>query len=145
MTIIATFITGFLFGLGLVVSGMTNPAKVQNFLDVFGAWDASLLFTMGGAVVTTAIGFWLVFKRQRPMFSQVFHIPSAADIDGRLIVGSALFGIGWGLVGYCPGPAITALPFGGAPTLTFVVSMLAGMGSARVIHSLFNRAQPARH
>jgi len=133
MSIALTFIASLLFGLGLVVSGLANPAKVLNFLDITGAWDPSLAFTMGGAVITTAIGFQLVFKRARPVFAHVFHLPTAHALDGNLIAGSALFGIGWGLVGYCPGPAITALSSGGVPALTFVAAMLAGMMIARAL------------
>ena len=131
MAIAMTFIASFVFGLGLIVSGMTNPAKVQNFLDITGAWDPSLIFTMGGAVLTTAIGFWFVLKRDRPVFADVFHLPEADEIDDKLIAGSALFGVGWGLVGYCPGPALTAMTIGGTPTLVFVAAMLAGMLLAR--------------
>lgn len=135
MTIVITFLASLLFGLGLVVSGLANPAKVQNFLDVAGAWDPSLALTMAAAVVTTAAGFWLVLKRDRPIFAEIFHLPAANEIDGKLVSGSALFGIGWGLAGYCPGPAITALTLGGTPTLAFVTAMVAGMALGRYIQS----------
>lgn len=131
MAVLLTFLAGLTFGLGLVVSGLANPAKVLNFLDLAGAWDPSLAFTMGAAVLTTALGFWFVMKRERPMFAEAFHLPTATDIDNKLIGGAALFGIGWGLIGYCPGPAITALTLGGMPTLTFVAAMLAGMAAGR--------------
>jgi uncharacterized protein len=133
MAIIMTFIASLLFGLGLVVSGLASPAKVQNFLDVAGNWDPSLAFTMGGAVLITALGFWIVLKRDRPLFAEVFHLPKATDIDSKLVSGAALFGVGWGLVGYCPGPAIAALTVGGTPTLTFVGAMLVGMLLARLV------------
>ncbi len=137
MAIAMTFVASFVFGLGLVVSGMTNPAKVQNFLDIAGMWDPSLIFTMGGAVVTAAIGFWFVLKRDRPMFADVFQLPAADDIDVKLVAGAALFGIGWGLVGYCPGPALTAVTLGETPTVIFITAMLAGMMLARSLPRIF--------
>ena len=142
MAIAMTFVASFVFGLGLIVSGMTNPAKVQNFLDIAGVWDPSLLFTMAGAVLTTAIGFWFVLKRGRPIFADVFHLPAADEIDGKLVAGATLFGIGWGLIGYCPGPALTAISIGGTPTLVFVAAVLAGMMLARLLPQIFN--QPSR-
>ncbi len=145
MAIAVTFLASLLFGLGLVVSGLANPAKVQNFLDVAGAWDPSLAFTMAAAVATTALGFWFVLKRDTPLFSEVFHLPTAQEIDGKLIAGAALFGVGWGLVGYCPGPAITALTLGGVPTLTFVAAMLAGMMLSRFLLAPAPQSSPARN
>ncbi len=145
MAIAVTFLASLLFGLGLVVSGLANPAKVQNFLDVAGAWDPSLAFTMAAAVATTALGFWFVLKRDTPLFSEVFHLPTAEEIDGKLIAGAALFGVGWGLVGYCPGPAITALTLGGVPTLTFVAAMLAGMMLSRFLLAPAPQSSPARN
>lgn len=144
MAIVVTFIASLLFGLGLIVSGLANPAKVQNFLDVAGTWDPSLALTMAAAVVTTALGFWLVLKRDRPIFAEVFHLPTASEIDARLIAGAALFGVGWGLVGYCPGPAITALTLGGIPTVIYVAAMLAGMMLSRFLFSPAPRSRPAR-
>lgn len=144
MAVIVSFIASLLFGLGLVVSGMTNPAKVQNFLDITGAWDASLIFTMGGAVATAALGFWFVLKRDRPVFSEAFYLPVARDIDASLILGAALFGVGWGMVGYCPGPAITALTIGGTPALVFVIAMLAGMMLARLMPKILLLPRQAR-
>jgi uncharacterized protein len=125
--ILTGLIAGLLFGIGLSVSEMINPAKVLNFLDIFGQWDASLAFVMAGAVVTTAIGYRLVFRRSRPLFEGKFMLPTRQDIDVKLVAGSALFGIGWGLGGYCPGPAIAGLAFGAVETLVFVASMAAGM------------------
>ena len=145
MAIVVTFIASLLFGLGLVVSGLANPAKVQNFLDVAGAWDPSLALTMAAAVVTTGLGFWFVLKRDRPMFAEVFHIPTSSEIDGKLIAGSALFGVGWGLVGYCPGPAITAVTLGGFPTVTFVAAMLAGMMLSRFFFAPATRSSTVRN
>lgn len=144
MAIVMTFVASLLFGLGLIVSGLANPAKVQNFLDITGAWDPSLIFTMGGAAITTALGFWLVFKQDRPVFAEVFHLPTTRNIDGNLIAGAALFGVGWGLVGYCPGPALTALTIGGTPTLLFAGSMLAGMMLGRLLPAIVTFSKPAR-
>ncbi len=106
---------------------MTNPAKVLNFLDFAGSWDPSLAFVMGGAVITTTIGYRLAWRSKSPLCDAIFHLPQKTRIDARLVAGAALFGIGWGLVGFCPGPALTALSFGGWPTLLFVAAMVAGM------------------
>ena len=110
MRILSTLFASLLFGMGLILSGMANPAKVQNFLDLFGTWDPSLAFVMGGAIMVTMPGFWLVQKRKTPLFHDVFHLPTGTDFDARLVVGAATFGIGWGLGGFCPGPALTSLP-----------------------------------
>lgn len=131
MAVLATLVSGLLFGLGLIVSGLANPAKVLNFLDIAGSWDPSLAFTMGAAVATTAVGFLLVQKRARPLFAERFYLPDARDADARLLTGAAVFGIGWGLAGYCPGPAVTAITIGGVPTLIFLSAMLAGMWLSR--------------
>jgi uncharacterized membrane protein YedE/YeeE len=133
MQVIATFLSGLLFGLGLVASGLINPAKVRNFLDIAGTWDASLALTMTAAVVTTGLGYRLAFAKPAPLFGRNFHVPTATAIDARLITGAALFGIGWGMVGYCPGPAIAALSAGSVSTFLFVVAMLAGMAIARAL------------
>jgi uncharacterized membrane protein YedE/YeeE len=131
MQAIATLVSGLLFGLGLVESGLINPAKVLNFLDVAGTWDASLALTMGAAVVTTSLGYRIAFAKSAPLFGGSFHVPTATAVDARLVTGAALFGIGWGLVGYCPGPAIAALSAGSVSTFIFVAAMLAGMATAR--------------
>ncbi len=129
---IFALLAGLIFGLGLIVSGMSDPAKVLNFLDVFGAWDPSLAFVMGGAILVTAPGFALITRRRsRPLFGERFHIPARQDLDPRLIGGSAIFGIGWGLGGFCPGPALAAFPIAATGTLIFVPFMLAGMWLAR--------------
>jgi uncharacterized membrane protein YedE/YeeE len=117
---------GFLFGIGLWVSGMANPRKVLGFLDVTGDWDASLMFVMGGAVMVTAVAFRFVLRRDKPFFSETFHLPTKKDIDLPLVAGSALFGIGWGIAGYCPGPALTALSTLSAESAVFVAAMVAG-------------------
>ena len=121
------FLCGLLFGLGLVLSGMSDPAKVLNFLDLFGPWDPSLLFVMGGAVVTTFIGYRLAWGRGAPLLAEAFDLPKAKAIDRPLIGGAALFGIGWGLSGYCPGPAWTGLLLLAPGTLVFVPAMLVGL------------------
>lgn len=125
------FAAGLLFGVGLVVSGMANPAKVLNFLDLLGSWDPSLAFVMGGAVVTAFIGYRLAWRRDRPVLLPSFEIPSRADLDPPLLTGAALFGVGWGLGGFCPGPAWTAVPLMAPGTLVFVPAMLVGMGIAQ--------------
>ena len=126
-----TLISGLLFGFGLLLSGMADPAKVQNFLDLFGTWDPSLAFVMGGAIAVTMPGFWLVIRRNKPFFNEVFHLPSRTDLDARLITGAAIFGVGWGLGGFCPGPAVTALPLAAEGTLIFVATMLTGMAASK--------------
>lgn len=124
--------SGLIFGIGLIVSGMANPAKVLNFLDLLGSWDPSLAFVMGGAILVTAPGFaWLARTRSRPFFDSTFRIPEKRDLDPKLIAGAAIFGAGWGLGGFCPGPALTALPLAATGTLIFVPFMLAGMWAAR--------------
>ena len=128
-----TLISGLLFGFGLLLSGMADPAKVQNFLDLFGTWDPSLAFVMGGAIAVTMPGFWLVIRRNKPFFNEVFHLPSRTDLDARLITGAAIFGVGWGLGGFCPGPAVTALPLAAEGTLIFVVTMLTGMAASKYV------------
>lgn len=137
MRAIVQFLIGLLFGLGLVVSGMSDPAKVLNFLDLAaiptGGWDASLAFVMGGAVIVTLIGYRLVWARGRPVFDDVFHLPLAKHIDVPIVAGPAIFGVGWGLAGFCPGPAFTALGTGSSQAILFVVAMLAGMVAARMM------------
>jgi uncharacterized protein len=137
MAVLLQFIIGLVFGLGLIVSGMSNPAKVLNFLDFAairsGTWDASLAFVMAGAIAVTFIGFKLAFKRSQPVFGAKFHLPTREDIDARVVAGPAIFGVGWGLSGFCPGPAVTALGFGTSSAVIFVAAMLAGMWLARFI------------
>lgn len=125
---IAALIAGLIFGLGLTISEMVNPAKVLGFLDLLGTWDPSLAFVMGAALIVTAIGYRLVWTRARPVFADRFQVPGNRQIDTRLAIGAVLFGIGWGLVGLCPGPAISALTFGGAQVFLFLSAMAVGMG-----------------
>jgi len=129
---IFALLSGLIFGIGLIVSGMADPAKVLNFLDVFGTWDPSLAFVMGGAIAVTAPGFaWLFRSRQTPYFDSTFRVPTRNDLEPKLLTGAAIFGIGWGLGGFCPGPALTALPLASSGTLIFVPFMLGGMWIAR--------------
>lgn len=130
--ILAAAATGLLFGIGLVLSQMVNPAKVIGFLDIAGEWDPALGFVMGSALITATIGFRFVLKQPAPSFAAAFQIPTRTDIDLRLVSGSALFGIGWGLSGYCPGPAIAGAGLALTPTLIFLVAMLGGMGLYRL-------------
>ncbi len=131
---------GLIFGVGLLISGMANPAKVQNFLDLAGSFDPSLIFVMGGALVVTFAGYRLVLRRQRPFLTDGFLLPTLKDVDLRLVVGASLFGIGWGLSGFCPGPAIVSLPLLAKGTLIFIPCMLAGSAFARLITQA-NRAR----
>jgi hypothetical protein len=126
MPFLIALIAGSLFGLGLAVSGMMNPAKVLSFLDVTGNWDPSLMLVMGGAVALTVPGFWLILKRPAPFLDRKFYMPDATVIDKPLLAGAALFGLGWGMVGLCPGPAIAGLSTGEPRLALFVVAMLAG-------------------
>lgn len=124
---LSALIAGVVFGIGMAVSGMTNTTRVQGFLDVFGAWDPTLAFVMGAGLVVTTLGYRLVFRRPAPLFADVFSLPTRTDIDARLLLGAAIFGIGWGLVGYCPGPALAGLSYGYPQTLAFVPAMIAGL------------------
>jgi uncharacterized protein len=124
--IVALF-AGALFGLGLAVSGMTNPAKIIGFLDVAGEWDPTLAFVMGGALLVTIPAFRLILGRPRPILVDGFALPTKSALDGRLLGGAALFGVGWGLSGFCPGPAVAALVTGLAPVFAFVAAMMVGM------------------
>ncbi len=128
---LASLACWLIFGIGLIVSGMSNPAKVLNFLDFAGTWDPSLLFVMAGAVVVTFVGFRLVHTQPRPLFADRFHVPTARDIDMPLIAGSVCFGLGWGLGGFCPGPAMTSVALHATGTLIFVPMMLIGMWLGR--------------
>lgn len=128
---LGALLAGAVFGLGLAVAQMIDPRKVLGFLDVAGAWDASLLFVLGGAVVLAAVAFRRVLSRSAPLWDDRFHLSPRHGIDAPLLRGSALFGIGWGLAGYCPGPAIASLAFGNAEAWWFVPAMLAGAALQR--------------
>lgn len=132
----AAAIAGVLFGAGLMISGMTRPDKVVGFLDITGAWDPSLAFVMGGAIAVHFVAYRLVPKMKSPIFGGTFAIPTRRDIDPRLLIGAALFGAGWALAGYCPGPALTSLVTGTADIFVFVGAMVVGMFA----HQVFDRA-----
>jgi uncharacterized membrane protein YedE/YeeE len=138
--ILSALVAGLVFGLGIAISGMGNPAKVLNFFDLFGTWDPSLVFVMGGALVTTAIGYRIIFGgRSAPLIETKFHLPNNKTIDAKLVGGSALFGVGWGISGFCPGGAIPALGFALWPTALFLISMIAGILLARRLQALPRR------
>jgi uncharacterized membrane protein YedE/YeeE len=126
LRILSCLLSGALFGLGLAIAGMTDPAKVQNFLDVAGTWDPSLAFVMGAAVGLAFLGFRLVLRRPAPFWGSRFHLPTWTQVDRRLVLGAALFGVGWGLTGYCPGPALATLLAGNQEVWLFVPAMLLG-------------------
>lgn len=128
MQVLMALIVGLVFGIGLIVSGMTNPAKVQGFLDLAGNWDPSLAFVMGGAILVGLIAFRFAGRRERSLLGDAMHLPTATQIDRRLVLGSLAFGAGWGLAGYCPGPAVASLATGNVKTVIFTIAMLAGMG-----------------
>jgi len=138
--VVVALFAGALLGAGLTVSQMINPAKVLAFLDfaaaLSGGWDPSLALVMAGAMVTAMAGYHLALLRSHPVFSATFQLPTRRDIDWRLLVGAALFGSGWGLVGYCPGPAMTGVTLGSGKTIAFVAAMLAGMA---LYHVLFQQ------
>lgn len=132
---LATFATGLIFGAGLTISDMINPGRVLAFLDLAGDWDPSLAFVMGGALIPAAIAFAITRRMRTPLFDKRFYIPENRVMDARLILGGLLFGIGWGLVGLCPGPALAGLVLGRWEIWLFVLSMLAGMQIHRVATS----------
>jgi len=140
MKYFTSLIIGAIFGMGIAISGMINPAKVLNFFDLAGNWDPSLIFVMGGALITTAIGYRLIFSnRSQPVFEGDFVLPTSRIIDVPLVGGSALFGVGWGISGFCPGGAIPALGLGYSETLIFVGAMCAGIVIANGLKSILLR------
>ncbi len=132
---LVTLTAGLLFGLGLGFSQMIDPLRVIGFLDIFGTWDPTLAFVMGGAVLVTLISFRLILRRPTPLLSRKFFVPTRSDIDRPLVLGAALFGIGWGLGGYCPGPAIASLSLGSANPVLFVAAMIAGSLAHKALSS----------
>lgn len=143
MRIVSALVIGLVFGLGIMLSGMANPAKVLNFFDIAGTWDPSLAFVMGGALVVTAIGYRLVFRSAQPMFAPRFLVPTRKDIDVKLVGGSAVFGIGWGLSGFCPGGLVPALGIGDSTPWIAFAAIVAGMMAARGLASLQARQKLA--
>jgi uncharacterized membrane protein YedE/YeeE len=124
----SAFVCGWVFAIGLGVSGMTKPSKVIGFLDVTGHWDPSLMFVMGGAVLLGLISFPLVLRRKMPILGEKFILPENAGLDAKLLGGAALFGLGWGMSGYCPGPALVSIVTGNLAVIVFVMAMIAGLG-----------------
>ena len=133
---IAALASGALFGIGLAMSGMTDPRRVLGFLDLFGDFDPTLLFVLGGAVMTTVVSFRFVLRRGSPVLAETIHLSNLRHIDRRLLLGAALFGVGWGIAGYCPGPALAGLGIGSREALGFVPAMLIGM----LLHRIVNRS-----
>ena len=142
MMAFTSLLAGLVFGLGLIVSGMANPAKVLGFLDLAGAWDPSLALVMGGAVGVGLLAFAVAKRRRLSLLGAEMRLPTARQIDRRLVGGSLLFGIGWGVAGFCPGPALTALGMGEVKALVFVAAMLAGMGIFELLELLGRRKLP---
>ena len=139
MKLIFAVLTGLVFGTGIALSGMMDPAKVLNFFDVAGYWDPSLAFVMAGAVSVTFIGYRMVWRRQAPLFGGRFQVPTSTSIDSKLIGGSALFGIGWGIAGFCPGAGIPALGTGRWEVALFLVAVLAGFLLRRLLATAARR------
>ncbi len=143
--ILSAFAAGLLFGLGLIVSQMVNPAKVIAFLDIFGAWDPSLAVVMGAAVAASALGYVVVRRRGAPVLASCLEIPTRRDLDPRLLAGAAIFGVGWGLSGLCPGPALAILPLGLWQAFVFVGAMLTGMAVFRFVPADWPQSTLRRH
>ncbi|HVL29434.1 MAG TPA: DUF6691 family protein [Sphingomicrobium sp.] len=143
MFALTALLTGLVFGLGLIVSGMANPAKALAFLDLAGAWDPSLAFVTGGAVGVGVVAFAFARERTVSLLGAEMKLPTARRIDRRLVLGSTLFGVGWGIAGFCPGPALTALGMGEVKALVFVAAMLAGMGLYEVLERRSATVRPA--
>ena len=143
MRLLVSYLIGLVFGTGIAVSGMINPAKVLNFFDIAGTWDPSLIFVMGGALVTTLVGYKLVFGRETPVMEDSFQVPTNRSIDAKLLGGSALFGIGWGIAGFCPGGALPAIGTGRWEVFVFIGALVAGIYLARFLQSVAGRGQRA--
>lgn len=133
MAALISLVAGLVFGLGLIISGMANPAKVLGFLDIAGKWDPSLAFVMAGAIAVGFIAFRFANQRTKSFIGIAIELPAARQIDRRLVVGSAVFGVGWGIAGFCPGPALVALGMGETKAIAFVVAMLLGMGLFKLL------------
>lgn len=139
MKLLLALLSGLVFGLGLILSGMTDPAKVIGFLDLAGLWNPALAFVMAGAVAVGALAFGLARRRSTALLGNAFHLPTATAIDRRLLLGSIVFGIGWGLAGYCPGPALASLATGATEPLIFTAAMLAGMAIFELLEHFMKR------
>ena len=143
MRLVLTYLIGLIFGVGISISGMANPAKVLNFFDIAGTWDPSLVFVMGSAVVVAFFGYRIVLRKPAPVLDAKFHLPDNPRIDARLLGGSALFGIGWGIAGFCPGGALPALGTGQIDVFVFVAALVAGIFAAKGLMAL-THARAAR-
>ncbi len=143
MHIIMALVVGLIFGIGLILSGMTDPSKVIGFLDLAGRWDPSLGFVMGGAILVGLFAFRFASQRDQSLLGHVMRLPTASQIDRRLVLGGFAFGVGWGLAGYCPGPALTSLASGGSKPLIFSAAMVAGMVIFELLERLPARRQQA--
>jgi len=141
---LAAFVAGLIFSLGLAISGMTKPGKVTAFLDLFGNWDPSLAFVMMGAIAIYAVLYRIIRHRTVPLYATAFSVPTGGRLDTRLIGGAALFGVGWGLGGFCPGPAVTSLASGQSSVIIFVAAMVAGMFLYRLVDKTWPRS-PSTH
>ncbi len=143
MRLVSALLIGVIFGIGIALSGMMNPAKVLNFFDLAGTWDPSLALVMGGALSVTIPGYWLVFRRPGPVQAPRFQLPDTRLIDRRLILGSATFGIGWGIAGFCPGGALPALGTGAPEAFLFVAALIGGLMLARALQARSQAPNPA--
>ena len=143
MRLIVSYLTGLVFGIGIAISGMANPAKVLNFFDIAGQWDPSLAFVMGGALIVTFVGYRFVLKRSGPALATQFQVPTRRDLDLPLIGGAAVFGVGWGIAGFCPGGALPALGTANPNVFVFVAALIAGIVAAKTLQAvLAGRASP---
>lgn len=143
LKLLTAFAIGLLFGIGILISGMANPAKVLNFFDLFGTWDPSLAFVMGGALTFSFIGYRLIFRMKKPLLAQSFSLPTRSDLDSRLIGGSAIFGIGWGISGICPGGLLPALSLGRIEPIYALVGVLVGIAGAKLLTKTLDRPADA--
>ena len=142
---ITEFLVGLLFGIGLIVAGMTDPGKVLAFLDIAGPWDPSLAFVMGGAILVGLVAFSIAKRRTRSFLGGAMHLPTARDIDRRLVVGSLTFGVGWGIAGFCPGPALVSMGSGQPKAIVFVAAMIVGMGLFELAEGFKRRDSAPAH
>lgn len=138
MRLILCYLIGLVFGVGISISGMANPAKVLNFFDIAGRWDPSLAFVMGGALVVTFVGYRFILKRPAPFLASRFQIPTRRDIDLSLVGGAAIFGIGWGIAGFCPGGALPVIGTGRSEVLVFVAALVSGIFAAKLIRAAWS-------